>query len=325
MILADKIIDERNKLGFSQEELADKLNVSRQSVSKWESAQSTPDLQRIIEMAKIFNVSTDYLLKDEMEIVEEGQQVVDTPKRVVSLDFANEYLDGQKKGSKLISDAISLFIISPVLLIVLAGLADSNIGGISEKMAVGIGMVTLFLLVVVGVFTVVSYGIKNSKFEFLEKEGFETLYGVTGLAKELKERHESTFVKGLSIGICLCIIAALPLIIGGIVEAPDYVLCALTGLLLIIVAIGVNLIIRVSMIRSSFDVLLQTGEYSKKEKNFNEKAKVANSIYWLSATAIYLGWSFYTNDWHFTWIVWPVAGVLSALFHMILRLIVKDK
>ena len=67
MILADKIINERKKNGWSQEELAQMLNVSRQSVSKWESAQAVPDLNRIIQMANIFNVSTDYLLKDEIE------------------------------------------------------------------------------------------------------------------------------------------------------------------------------------------------------------------------------------------------------------------
>ena len=50
MILADKIINERKKNGWSQEELAEKLSVSRQSVSKWESAQSTPDLQKIIQI-----------------------------------------------------------------------------------------------------------------------------------------------------------------------------------------------------------------------------------------------------------------------------------
>ena len=65
MILADKIMEERKKNGWSQEELADKLSVSRQAVSKWERAQSVPDLQRVIQLAEIFNVSTDYLLKDE--------------------------------------------------------------------------------------------------------------------------------------------------------------------------------------------------------------------------------------------------------------------
>ena len=68
MILADKITEERKKNGWSQEELADKLGVSRQAVSKWESAGAVPDLQRIIQLSELFSVSTDYLLKDEMEV-----------------------------------------------------------------------------------------------------------------------------------------------------------------------------------------------------------------------------------------------------------------
>ena len=67
MILAEKIMEERKKNGWSQEELAEKLSVSRQAVSKWESAQSIPDLQRVIQLSEIFGVSTDYLLKDECE------------------------------------------------------------------------------------------------------------------------------------------------------------------------------------------------------------------------------------------------------------------
>lgn len=48
MILADKIINLRKKAGWSQDELASKLNVTRQSVSKWEGAQSIPDMERIV-------------------------------------------------------------------------------------------------------------------------------------------------------------------------------------------------------------------------------------------------------------------------------------
>ena len=59
MILADKIIDLRKKNGWSQEELAEKLGVSRQAVSKWEGAQSVPDLARVLQMSELFGVSTD--------------------------------------------------------------------------------------------------------------------------------------------------------------------------------------------------------------------------------------------------------------------------
>ena len=66
MILANKITEERKKNGWSQEELANQLGVSRQAVSKWESASSVPDLQRVLELSKLFGVTTDYLLKDEI-------------------------------------------------------------------------------------------------------------------------------------------------------------------------------------------------------------------------------------------------------------------
>ena len=62
MILADKIIENRKKNGWSQEELAEMLGVSRQSVSKWESGGSIPDLERVAKLSQVFEVSTDYLL-----------------------------------------------------------------------------------------------------------------------------------------------------------------------------------------------------------------------------------------------------------------------
>ena len=67
MILADKIIELRKQNGWSQEDLAEKMDVSRQAISKWEGAQSVPDMGRIVRLSELFGVSTDYLLKDDME------------------------------------------------------------------------------------------------------------------------------------------------------------------------------------------------------------------------------------------------------------------
>ena len=63
MNIADRIQYLRKQNGLSQEELADKIGVSRQAVSKWESEQSTPDLDKIIVMSNLFEVTTDYILK----------------------------------------------------------------------------------------------------------------------------------------------------------------------------------------------------------------------------------------------------------------------
>lgn len=93
MILADKIITLRKKNGWSQEELAERVGVSRQAISKWESAQSVPDLDKILRMSEIFGVTTDFLLKDEMETEEyTGSTAEDSPLRGVPMEEAHAYL-----------------------------------------------------------------------------------------------------------------------------------------------------------------------------------------------------------------------------------------
>ena len=91
MILADKIIRLRKRNGWSQEELAAKMNVSRQAVSKWEAAQTTPDLEKILQLGNLFGVTTDYLLKDEMED-EEFTDETDIPVKRITLSQADHFL-----------------------------------------------------------------------------------------------------------------------------------------------------------------------------------------------------------------------------------------
>lgn len=67
MSIAKRIFDLRKKAGLSQEDLANKCNVSRQAVSKWESEQAMPDIEKILQMCEVFGVSTDYLLKGNAE------------------------------------------------------------------------------------------------------------------------------------------------------------------------------------------------------------------------------------------------------------------
>ena len=67
MKLADKLFELRKEKGWSQEKLAEQINVSRQSISKWESGQALPELEKIVELSKIFQVTTDYLLLEDSD------------------------------------------------------------------------------------------------------------------------------------------------------------------------------------------------------------------------------------------------------------------
>lgn len=304
MILADKIIEERKKNGWSQEELANKLGVSRQAVSKWESSGSIPDLQRILQMSELFGVTTDYLLKDEIE-EERLNEYVETKTIKVSMEEANQYLDMKSRGSRIVANATSLCILSPVPLIVLGTMTE-------DRILIGFSLVLLLVLVAIAVYLFVNYGLRESHMQHLEKEIFETEYGVPVMVRERREQYESTFTRNIAIGVVLCILSVIPTIMAGVMEVEDYMSGISVGLLLIIVSIGVNILIRAGMIKSSYDTLLQEGEYTIEEKHLKKKTDAFSGAYWCLIVAIYLGWSFWTNNWKFTWIIWPVAGVLYA-------------
>lgn len=304
MILADKIIEERKKNGWSQEELANKLGVSRQAVSKWESSGSIPDLQRILQMSELFGVATDYLLKDEIE-EELLNEYVETKTIKVSMEEANQYLDMKSRGSRIVANATSLCILSPVPLIVLGTMTE-------DHTLVGFSLVFLLIVVAIAVYLFVNYGLHESHMQHLEKESFETEYGVSGMVRERREQYEPTFIRNIAIGVVLCILSVIPTIMAGVMEVEDYMSGISVGLLLIIVSIGVNIFIRAGMIKSSYDTLLQEGEYTIEEKYLKKKTDAFSGAYWCLMVAIYLGWSFWTNNWKFTWIIWPVAGVLYA-------------
>ena len=88
---------------------------------------------------------------------------------------------------------------------------------------------------------------------------------------------------------------------------------------------GVKIIcVRVGMVKSSYDTLLQEGEYTKEEKLFKKKTDTFSGVYWCLTTAIYLAWSFWTMSWDITWIVWPVAGVLFAALLGVVKMVLKN-
>ena len=321
MILADKITDLRKKNGWSQEELANQLGVSRQAVSKWESASSIPDLDKIVKMSIIFGVSTDYLLKDSLEERRDTEEILecntaelgmDDEKgiRMISMETANVYLDLLRNISSRIALGVSLCILSPIMLIGLTGVSDKKEGMIlSAEAAVGIGMTILLLMVAVAVAIFIIYGRKMEVYDFLEKEPIELAYGVKGLVEKEKLGYEAVHSRKLVLGIVLCILSAVPIMVLAVSDNNEMLTILGVNLCLILVSIGVYLLVSTGIVYGGFQKLLEEGDYTRSQKIENKRNDVIGKIYWCSATAIYLGWSFITMEWEKTWIVWPIAGV----------------
>lgn len=321
MIFADKIIRLRKKNGWSQEELAEKMNVSRQAVSKWESAQATPDLDKLLQLANLFGVTTDYLLKDALEDEEYTDGSVESNVRRVTLAEAHTYLDSRRRASMRIALATLLCIIS-VFPMLLLGAAASEIAGfpLSEELAGGIGLLALFPIVAVAVAIFVRTGIANAPFEFLEKEPFETEYGVEGLVRDLQKKEHPAYVRYNCIGAVLCVLSPIPLLAASFLGGAFLVVMMLTVTMLI-AGIGAVFFTVAGVRHASMQRLLREGEFAPKEMKREYVKETVGTVYWALTTTLYLGWSFATGAWHQSWIVWPIAAVLFGAVEMILGLI----
>ena len=311
MILADKIIDLRKKNGWSQEELAEKLDVSRQSISKWEGAQSVPDMGRILRLSEVFGVTTDYLLRDDAVSAEPLAAVTDPdgPARPVSMEEANGFLRQREENAARTALGVLLCILSPVLLIVLGGAYDAGKIALTEKQVGGIGLVFLLLMVCAAVALFILSNIRGERYEYLEKEPIDTLYGVDGMVRERRERFRSTYTLQLTLGVVLCIASSIPMFLALMLNAPDFYMVLSIGGILCVAALGVLLIVRAAMVWDGFRMLLEEGDYTREAKRDRRRHSAFGTIYWGLVTAGYLAWSFITNEWQRTWIVWPVAAV----------------
>lgn len=322
MILADKIVTLRKRAGWSQEELAAQLGVSRQSVSKWESAQSVPDMQKVVQMSRLFGVTTDYLLKEELGEPEPAQSEPDAPLRCVTMEQAADYLSLRRAAAPKLAAATLLCVLSPVALLLLAALSDRPGAALSENAAAGIGLCVLLVLVAAAVAVFITCAAQVKAYAFLETEPFETACGVTGMVRERRAAAAPEHTRGKVAGTVLCILSAVPLFIAVCLNGPDLLYVAAVCLLLVLAGVGSALFVYGGVYQAAMDRLLEEGDYVRPRKRQNGVVGAISSIYWLTVTAAYLLWTF--GPWwdaqpQDTWILWAVAGVLYGAVMALVR------
>ena len=315
MILADKIIDLRKKNGLSQEELAEKMNVSRQSVSKWEGAQSVPDLNKIIMLSEIFGVTTDYLLKDELGEPEfTPTEDKGTPLRQVSMEEANAYLEANRRFSFKVALGTFLCIFGCIPMFLLGALSETDIDKLLS--GIGIGVMLCFVAAAVGIFITAAGPMQ--RFSYLDKEPIETAYGVSGMVKERREQFRPSNTKSITVGVILCIIGAALMIVLGVLGELDswseeligaFGLCGMFAF----VSAGAFIIVKSSTYMGGFDKLLEDSDFSRRKKELHRSGINLVMIYWLVLVAAFLAVSFIFDSWNWSWVIFAVGGVLTPV------------
>ena len=321
MILADKILELRKQNGWSQEELADKLGVSRQSVSKWEGAQSIPDMERIIALSRLFGVSTDLLVKDEIDVMEKNvatdenarQEEAGVRMRVIELEEADAYITHRISFAAYVALGVLLCILAAIPMIGSELLLSPTVNAQVGK-TLGLAFSVAIVTVAVVIFIIQSF--HGKRYQYLEKEDFETAYGVDSVLKERLERFLPSYLLRTVSGVVLCMIAFIFLIISDVV--PQFYQLS-SGLFVVIaitlVAVAVYLFVQANIIRSSYYCLLNP----KKKTVYPEKIRLLLQAYWLIIVCIYLAYSFITSDWGKSWIVWPLAALIYGVIEAVLK------
>lgn len=326
MTFSDKLIALRKKAGWSQEELAERLNVSRQSVSKWESAQSMPDIDKILQLSSLFSVTTDCLLKDTQDDPQSAAAQTPSPLPRVTPAQAEDYLTKAQANAPQMALATALCIVSPIPLLALT-VSELGLLGLDVDLAGGLGMIALVVLVAVAVVLFMQCGAAVREYEFLEKEPIETEHGVTALVRERRAAFAPEYDRANRMGAALCILAAVPLF-AAVMVGVSFLMSMSICLLLVLVACGVYAFVRVGTVQDAMDRLLEDGDFTRGHKAVKGRLTALTAAYWLVVVAIFLWYTFGPNgngQPQYSWFIWAIAGVVYAACVVAAKAFVRKK
>ncbi len=246
-------------------------------------------------------------LGDTLGIKQVIENKTDIP--LVTYEEAKDYIDESRATAPKTALGVLLCIISPVTLLFLIGLKELNVVHAKEDLLIAAGLVVLICLVATGVLHFIRYTSKLEKYEYLKFNVFELDYKAEEMVRNIQKQDDPTYKAAVSISVVCYILSALPVIVTPLVSEIDGLSVIAVTITLIIVALSTYNLINKSSYYEPCNVLLQQGDYSAKNKS-NKTFQTVSKVYWCVIVAVYLGYSFITNNWRMSWIIWPVAGVL---------------
>lgn len=231
-------------------------------------------------------------------------------KKMLADDEVKKYMADNEKAAKQIAIGAMLCIFSPIPLIMLAGMQEKY-KTINDVIVNGVGVCILLAVIAVAVGIFIYTGMSMEKYENLKKEPFMISNAAIRFVEDYRDRMQQTFSLKIIVGVVMCILSIIPVVIvGSIDENNDFGTCIAVSFLLFVVGIAVVLFVTGGMQKEVTKILLQEGDYSFKSEEGSKVIDIISGIYWPIVVCIYLAWSFISHNWGYTWIVWPIAGVL---------------
>lgn len=279
MNFSENLINLRKINNMSQETLAEKLNVSRQTIYKWENDITYPDMDKVVDISKIFNVSIDTLITNKINI------------ETISSSVAIKNI---KSFALTISISIALIIFSVALFILTNTLFNIEVIGLT------IMLTFTFISVLLIVYSSIKYdGFKKS---IVNKITFE---------KKEKDLIQNKFIKYLLIGLFFIFFGVIFIVSSSFLDNENIVLYA-TSVLLTSIAIGVFFIVYGGINLGESKEL--SVDYQKKKPSILDSLC---GITMILATCIFFIWGFVFNGWKLCWLVFPIGGLICGIIGII--------
>lgn len=320
MKLGDKICELRKAKGWSQQDLADQLHISRQSISKWEQDLAVPDITRIIELCTLFEISTDTLLMDRNPALVSETEVLETEKGIrenvpeglhLSSAQIETYQADRSSVIKLIRNGVGICMISVALFFLLSkpGLDAERSEAESSRIWM-LALTTMIVTLIPAVLMFIRSGMIGDRYEGYEYENL--ILDDPSREKLVREQEQfrPIYTRTLLWAIGLMMgISALALLFIGLGKTEGDYSWSLAGLL-VVLAGPVCMIIHTTMKAATYQILLQDGDYTLDQKKAGKKLQAIAGIYWIVVTVLYLGVSYLWSAWRISWLIWVAAGLI---------------
>lgn len=289
----------RKMKGMSQEQLAERLEVSRQAVSKWESGNGYPETEKLISICEIFECSMDTLIKGKITADTTGEK--------------KKYESLQNRFSKGIALGVGLILLGVTILLYLAEFANKAATEILEERYAILGVIILLACVLIAVPIFIMLGIEEENFG--KKHPQLSLF----YSEEEVENFDKKFTKAIAFGVALILVGVIALITlyGLRIVSEESTLPAV--ILLGCVTIAVPVFTYFGIQKDKYDIEKYNRMHSEEGRQNEEKAGKICVVTMLTATAIFLtsGWIF--DLWKINWVVFPIGGIACGIVSTILE------
>ena len=286
----------RKSHGLSQEDFADKLDVSRQAVSKWESGEAYPETEKIIAICDLFNCNMDDLVRGEMQTENHPQENPLAPEnydKIMTSAVRDETL-----GLAIILLGISLALTSGSLL------QNQN-----ESDIIGSIIIIISIILAIPILTISKTKVQN----FREHNPVLNKIYPDEISAQQKVKYTKLFSFGIAT-ILLGVIALMLLLVNDILSANLSV-----AVLMYFITIGESLLFYASKMSAKYNLEKYNSQNTPEYRAKILLVRKINSIVFIGATIIFVLWGVLADSWAKNWVIYLIALLACAVVNIILE------